>query len=147
MQTDLIQTTRVFKEFEKSFGHFFEECERGFTNELIINLLCRIYTPGRIVVSYKSSVNYLYFIRQGLVEVYNNENDELHKDKPILYLPKYSYFGDYQILYNLKSNLVFKTLANPPENKILTQEPKTMPDIYFMCIEKDILVELCGLFP
>jgi len=46
----------------------------------------------------------MYFIRQGLVEVFNNENDDLemkqeqsqtNKQKPILYLPKYSYFGDY----------------------------------------------------
>lgn len=42
MQTDLIQNTRVFKEFERSFNHFFEECERGFTNEMIINMFCRI---------------------------------------------------------------------------------------------------------
>jgi hypothetical protein len=44
MQTELIQNTRVFKEFERNFSHFFEECERGFTNELIIGMYCRIYT-------------------------------------------------------------------------------------------------------
>jgi signal-transduction protein with cAMP-binding, CBS, and nucleotidyltransferase domain len=47
------------------------------------------------VIAYKSNVKEMYFIRQGLVEVYNNENDEIHKEKPILYLPKNSYFGDY----------------------------------------------------
>jgi hypothetical protein len=36
MQTELIKNTRTFSEFEKSFNHFFDECERGFTNELII---------------------------------------------------------------------------------------------------------------
>jgi hypothetical protein len=146
MQTDLIQNTRVFKEFEKSFNHFFEECERGFTNELIISMYCRIYTPGKTVISYKSNVKEMYFIRQGLVEVFNNENDEIEKDKPILYLPKYSYFGDYQILYNLKSNLVFKTLAHTPDNKA-QQQPEQLPDIIFMCISKDVLCELCDLFP
>ncbi len=81
-----------------------------------------------------------------MVEVYNNENDEINKEKPILYLPKYSYFGDYQILYNLKSNIVFKTLAHTPADKTSTvAEP--MPDIYFMCIAKDILNDLCDLFP
>jgi len=146
MQTDLIQNTRVFKEFERSFNHFFEECERGFTNEIIINMYCRIYTPGKTVIAYKSNVKEMYFIRQGLVEVYNNENDEIHKEKPILYLPKNSYFGDYQILYNLKSNIVFKTLAHTPdEKKPATNEP--MPDIIFMCISKDALLELCDLFP
>ena len=146
MQTDLIQNTRVFKEFERSFNHFFEECERGFTNELIISMYCRIYTPGKTVISYKSNVKEMYFIRQGLVEVYNNENDELDKEKPILYLPKYSYFGDYQILYNLKSNILFKTLAHTPEDK-KNGNFETMPDIIFMCISKDVLQELCDLFP
>jgi|TARA_B110000285_G_scaffold30664_1_gene31454 signal-transduction protein with cAMP-binding, CBS, and nucleotidyltransferase domain len=85
----------VFQEFEKSFNHFFDECERGFTNELIINMFCRLYTPGRVVISYKSNVKEVYFIRQGIVEVYNNDNDEIKKERPILYLPKFSYFGDY----------------------------------------------------
>jgi len=88
----------------------------------------------------------MYFIRQGLVEVYNNENDEKVKEKPILYLPKFSYFGDYQILYNLKSNIVFRTLAHSNEDKKNgTSEP--MPDIIFMCISKTELQELCDLFP
>ena len=104
MQTELIQSTRTFRDFEKSFNHFFEECERGFTNDLIINMLCRIYIPGKIVISYKANVKEMFFIRQGLVDVYNNENDDMEvnpgggrhkKQKPILYLPKYSYFGDF----------------------------------------------------
>ena len=56
----------------------------------------------------------MYFIKQGIVEIQNNENDEIIHDKASLYLPKYSYFGDYQILKNLKSNLVIKTLDSYP---------------------------------
>ena len=63
MQTELIQNTRVFKEFEKSFSHFFEECERGFVNEFIINMYTRIYTPGKVVAGYKSTFKEMYFIR------------------------------------------------------------------------------------
>ena len=73
MQTELIQNTNVFKEFEKQFNHFFDECERGFSNELIINMFCRIYTPGKTVISYKSNVKEIYFIRQGIVEIFNNK--------------------------------------------------------------------------
>jgi hypothetical protein len=68
-------------------------------------LLCRIFTPGRVVIGYKANVKEMYFIRQGLVEVFNNEIDDKeiknkehvrgNKQKPILYLPKYSYFGDF----------------------------------------------------
>lgn len=85
-------------------------------------MYCRIYQPGKTVIPYKSNVKELFFIKQGLVEVYNNENDEVRKDEPILYLPKYAYFGDYQILYNLKSNIVFKTMKPEPSVK---EEPET----------------------
>ena len=154
MQTELIQNTRVFQEFEKSFNHFFDECERGFTNELIINMFCRLYTPGKTVISYKSNVKEMYFIRQGIVEVYNNDNDEIQKEKPILYLPKFSYFGDYQILKKLKSNIVIKTLQNYPnpnegsgQKRSQSQPMESLPDIIFMCVNKDKLDNLCDLFP
>jgi len=78
-------------------------------------MYCRIYTPGKTVISYKSAVKELYFLKSGTVEVFNNNNDlptgasadlvprQLMKDKPdsdiqenaILYLPRFSYFGDY----------------------------------------------------
>lgn len=77
MQTELIQNIRVFKEFEKSFAHFFSECERGFTNELIMSLYCRIYGRGKVVINYRTNVKEMYFIRQGLIEVFNNEDDEI----------------------------------------------------------------------
>lgn len=95
MQTKLIQMTQTFSDFEKNFEHFFDECERGFTNELIINMFCRLYTHSKHVISYKSNVKDLYFIRQGIVEVFNNDNDECIKDLAVLYLPTYSFFGDY----------------------------------------------------
>lgn len=74
------------------------------------------------MLSYKCNVKEMFFIRQGVVEVLNPDHDHDNKiddidpapmkqhkakEQPILYLPKYSYFGDYQILYNLKSNIIF----------------------------------------
>jgi hypothetical protein len=67
MQTELIQGTKVFKEFEQSFNHFFDECERGFINEFIINMYCRIYTPGKTVIFFKTNVKEMYFVRQGII--------------------------------------------------------------------------------
>lgn len=111
-------------------------------------MYCRIYTPGKTVISYKSNVKELYFIRQGLIEVYNNENDEVFKEKPILYLPKHSYFGDYQILNKLKSNIVFKTLSQSPKNdNTKVSHKEKMPDVIFMCISREVLNKLCELFP
>lgn len=72
MQTDLILSTRQFMEFERCFNHFFDECERGFSNELIISMYCRICTPGQKIIAYRSNVKELYFIKQGIVEVFNN---------------------------------------------------------------------------
>ena len=147
MQTELILSTYQFKKFEKNFNHFFEECEQGFVNELIIRLYCRIQNPGKTVISYKSSVKEMYFINSGQVEVFNQENDELRKEEPILYLPKYAYFGDYQILYNLKSNLQFRTMEPEPSKKDEDIQMTPESTIYFMCIEKEGLLYLCDVFP
>ena len=161
MQTDLIKSTRVFSDFEKCFVHFFDECERGFINELIINMYCRLYTPGKVVISYKSTVKEMYFVRRGVVQVFNPEHDvpvdlddgvekereKAHRDAPILFLPNFSYFGDYQILYNLKSNLVFSTC----EEEDLEDTPGHTSDdsnhIIFMCVQEAKLNNLCELFP
>ena len=99
-------------------------------------MYCRLNTPGKTVISYKSNVKEMYFIRQGVVEVFNpdhdnpkkteqkehnlllalkNSKDRFYEEQAILYLPKFSYFGDYQILFNLKSNIIFKTLAQHPD--------------------------------
>lgn len=155
MQTTLIEKTKVFAEFEKHFKHFFDECERGFTNEVIINLFCRFCKANSTVQGYKSHFKELYFIRQGIVEVHNNEMDYdydsanhedsgkpyKHQREPVLYLPKYSYFGDYQILLNLKSNLEFRTHLSEG------QTVEETPDILFMCCDSEVLMNLCELFP
>lgn len=87
----------------------------------------------------------MYFIRSGLVELFNHESDELEKEKPFLYLPKFSFFGDYQILYKLKSNIIFRTLSEFPENQknALTKNV----ECNFMCIKQEELISLCELFP
>lgn len=51
-----MQNTKTFKQFEEHFIHVFDECERGFTNELIIRMYCQIFNPGKPVINYKSSV-------------------------------------------------------------------------------------------
>jgi hypothetical protein len=192
MQTELIQSTRTFKEFEKTFDHFFNECERGFTNDLIIHMLCRFYIPGRQVIGYREHVKEMYFIKQGYLEVYNAQSDDLNyknlkleqdelkkldeqryslrkdsdyksdkakfhkiKQDPIMYLPKYSYFGDYQILLKLKSNMIYKTIPMPyykdeedlKDKSKLKDKEHTVEDIMLMCVDKEKVDDLCDLFP
>lgn len=100
-------------------------------------MYCKILPPGKKVIGYKSNVTELFFILHGAVEVYNNETDEVEKEKPILYLPQHSYFGDYQALYNLRSNIVFNTLSS--ESRAMDQRMKQYQDmdIIFMCIGKE----------
>ena len=95
IQTELIQNVAMFKEFERAFGHFFDECERGFINEVIVNLFVRTERPGKVLIPYYQKVEEISFIRQGVVEVYNNINDSVVEGRPVLYLPKYAYYGEF----------------------------------------------------
>jgi hypothetical protein len=136
----LIKSTKVFADFERNFNHFFEDCERAFKNELIISMFCRISTHNRTIISHRQHVKEMFFIRQGIVVVENSKEDSIIKNRPILYLPKFSYFGDYHILLNLKSNLVFRTIKDIPEEhkdpEQLNFDPEKLPTTYFMCIGK-----------
>lgn len=79
--------------------------------------------------------------------MFNSEIDAKDKNKPILYLPKFSYFGDYQILCKLKSNLSFRTIKEIPKEKKKGLNFDELPSTYFMCIAKKKLLDLCELFP
>ena len=48
--------------------------------------------------------------------------------------------------YNLKSNLVFKTLSKE-HAKRKSHSIDFIPDILFMCVSKERLLQLCSLFP
>ena len=131
MQTKIMNT--IFKDFQIQFRHFFEYCERGFVNELIINMFARIYEPDVTIVHYGEKFRQLYFIVEGAVTMYNKF---LIRD--FMYLPQYSIFGDYQIICDLKSNIVYKT-------KVADKEQHHQ--VRFMCVHKKVFNNLCDLFP
>ena len=68
----------------------FDLCERGFINELIINMYCKSVEKDSIFVLYGSKFDELFFLMKGGVHLFNKYM--LHD---FLYLPQYSYFGDY----------------------------------------------------
>ena len=84
MQTDLMKSTKVFNEFEKQFSHFFDECERGFTNEVIINMFCRLYTQDKTVIPYKSNVKEMYFIKTGEVLITFDPDNDLYSSTRVM---------------------------------------------------------------
>ena len=45
MQTDLINL--IFIDFRRNFRHFFDPCDQGFINEIVINLLSRRYQKAK----------------------------------------------------------------------------------------------------
>jgi hypothetical protein len=127
MQTEIMNT--IFKDFQLHFRHFFEYCERGFVNELIINMFARIYEPDVDIVKYGEKFRQVYFICEGSVTMYNRF---LLRD--FMLLPQYSIFGDYQIICDLKSNIVFRTARHSPQTR-------------FMCVSRKVFQNLCDLFP
>jgi hypothetical protein len=128
MQTEIIST--IFKDFQLQFKHFFEYCERGFINELIINMFARIYEPDSVIVNYGEKFRQLYFIQEGTVAMYNNN----YQITDFMFLPQYSIFGDYQIICDVKSNIIFKTAKYSQQTR-------------FMCVSRKVLQNLCDLFP
>ena len=101
----------------------------------------------------------MYFIKTGEVLITFDPDNDLYSstrvvkqgqrekkiksfsEQKLLYLPRYSCFGDYQILYNLKSNLVFKTVGKSEG------EHHDSVETVFMCIDKKKFLELCDIFP
>lgn len=65
MQTEMMNAVDTFAKFQKDFDHFFGPCETGFKNELIIQMLTRIYEPDTKVIDYGKKFREMYFIRSG----------------------------------------------------------------------------------
>ena len=96
MQTEVIET--IFSQFRKDFSHFFDPCETGFTNEVIINLYADPLEQNFAIGQYGRKMETLYFMVDAYLQLIGNK-----KAFPFLVLPKFSYFGDYQILFGLKN--------------------------------------------
>ena len=54
------------------------------------------------IISKGDTLNYIYFIEKGSVFISNYNNEE-----PMIYLPQYSFFGDYQVILDIQSNVTY----------------------------------------
>ena len=63
-------------------------------------------------------------------------------------LPRQAVFGDYAILFNLKSNIVFRTgeYENSKHLKIDAVDEE-LCQTSFMCCRREIILDLCELYP
>ena len=66
-------------------------------------MYCRIYEPGKIIINAGQRFNEIFFISKGSAILYDSKGVT-----PFLQLPQYSFFGEYQILFDLRANFVIK---------------------------------------
>ena len=92
-------------------------------------MFARIYEPDLTIVNYSEKFRQIYFICEGSVTMYNK-----YLIRDFMLLPQYSIFGDYQIICDLKSNIVYKTAKHAPSTR-------------FMCVTRKVFMNLCDLFP
>ena len=81
----------------------------------------------------------MFFIRRGSVVFYDSKGVV-----PFLQLPQHSFFGEYQLMFDLRSNFVVK--INGKEDFIkgpIDKADRTM----FLCVGKDVMDKLFALFP
>lgn len=82
------------------------EGSKGFICDFITHLYCRIYTPCSEIIQYGDKFPELYLIYKGSVSVQMNT---VGKNNTLVKLPQYSYFGDYQILFGMKSQFNYRS--------------------------------------
>lgn len=80
----------LFENFIETFEPFFDFCEIGFRNDLIVNLLCRMPQIGTELVGPGDKVPYIFFIESGFVSIGINQSSI-----PFCQFKKSSWFGDF----------------------------------------------------
>lgn len=85
------------------------EAGKEFICDFMSNLYSRIYLPtddeNDAVIQYGETFPELYMIQEGIVIL---SLKGIGKENDFMVLPTHSYFGDYQILFDLKSQFVYK---------------------------------------
>jgi len=89
MQTELVKL--LFGDFIDCFGHFFENCEQMFINEMVVNMYARTFESGEDIMRPGQHFDEMYFIWQGQVVICEPTTYK----EPFCVLPQYSFFGDY----------------------------------------------------
>jgi hypothetical protein len=101
-------------------------------------MYCRIYEPGRIIIPHGQKFNEIFFISRGSAIFFDPKGVT-----PFLQLPQYSFFGEYQILFDLRSNFVVKVGGRERMGDYTDENQRTM----FLCAKKKTVERLFDLFP
>lgn len=124
----------LFGSFKQNFYYMFEdeEFEAGqeFISDFLSHLYCRIYIPKSEIIKHGETFPELYLIYKGIVIL---SLRGVSKENEFFVLPTYSYFGDFQILMNLRSQIVYKSGENE--------------HTYCMCLKKSKFLKLLEDYP
>ena len=60
-----------------------------------------------------------------------------------LQLPQYSFFGDYQVMFDLRANFTIKVTGKEDTLNFVAKSERT----FFLCVDQEILTELLEKFP
>lgn len=128
----------LFNPFVFNFSYMFKDdgFESGseFKNDFLTNIYSRLYLPRNDIIHIGDNFRELMMIQQGCVNLFVRYKDEaIDHDYQFFTLPTFSYFGDYQLLYNLKSQINFRA------DKCAL--------LICLCIKKDKLLELMDEYP
>ena len=112
MQTELIKL--IFDDFRYNFRHFFDPCDQGFINEIIINLLSRRYPKAKAgrqrLVRPEYKMEHVFFTLEGAFGLYHPTlkiKGRATIDQPAVALSRYTVYGDYQLLFDLYPRMEF----------------------------------------
>lgn len=78
----------------------------------------------------------MYFVTRGAAVLYDQKGVT-----PFLQLPQYSFFGEYQLMFDLRSNFVVK-VGGKEDTETVKQERTT-----FLCVSQDVFKRFFALFP
>jgi signal-transduction protein with cAMP-binding, CBS, and nucleotidyltransferase domain len=90
--------------------------------------------PENVIVNYGEKFTDLIMIQEGVVGLsIKLDAEDPESDQQFFILPTFSYFGDYQILFDLRSQVIYKNASH----KVLIS----------LCLSKDILFTLMENYP
>mmetsp|Transcript_24655 Transcript_24655/g.38338 ORF Transcript_24655/g.38338 Transcript_24655/m.38338 type:complete len:87 (+) Transcript_24655:2430-2690(+) len=80
----------------------------------------------------------MYFISKGSAAFYDPKGVTA-----FLQLPQYSFFGEYHLMFDLRSNFVVKVTGKEDSSSHISKANRTT----FLCVNKEVFENLFELFP
>ena len=110
------------------------EAGEEFTCDFLSNIYSKIFLSDHVILDQGERFNELLMIQEGNVSCsLRLDPNDMESMQEFFILPTYSYFGDYQILFDLKSQITYKNISS----KVLM----------CLCLSRDKFIELMDDYP